>query len=111
VWCAGPLLYQLSDVLNSKEKRFIKYWEEQRAGGKWRYYLLYIFAGTFVGTIVLSFLAGMFTPFEFSTVRLIAGASLVIVTIITVLSWQINENRFRTIVKREMDEGKAMDER
>jgi peptidoglycan/LPS O-acetylase OafA/YrhL len=97
-------------VLTNREKRFIKYWEDQRAGGKWRYLLLYIPAGTFVGTIVLSFLAAMFTYFEYSTLFRIAAASLVIVTVISFVSWQVNEKKFRTIIRREMEEGREAGE-
>ena len=97
-------------MLTTTEKRFIKYWEEQRKGGRLQYYLLYILAGTFIATIVLSFLIGMFLAGFPANLPYIIGGSILIVTIATMRTWANNEKKFRRIIKREIDEGKQKDQ-
>jgi hypothetical protein len=98
-------------VLTATEKRFIKYWEEQRTGGRVKYYLLYILLGTFIGTLVISFLTqvlGLGLPENL--VKIVIG-SFCIVTCTTVLTWWLNEKRFKGIIQREVREGMARDEK
>jgi len=92
-------------MLTATEKRFIKSWEDQRQGGRTKYFLLYILAGTFIGTIVLSFLSAMFTAGFPENLWLIVIASFSIVTIITILTWFVNEKKFKSIIQREIREG------
>jgi uncharacterized membrane protein YdjX (TVP38/TMEM64 family) len=97
-------------VLTATEKRFIKYWEEQRTGGRVKYYLLYILLGTFVGTLVISFLTqvlGLGLPENL--VKIVIG-SFCIVTMTTILTWWLNEKRFKSIIQREIREGMKRDE-
>lgn len=97
-------------MLTGTEKRFIKYWEEQRTGGRVKYYLLYILLGTFVGTLVISFLTqvlGLGLPENL--VKIVIG-SFCIVTVTTILSWWLNEKRFKSIIQREVREGIKRDE-
>lgn len=96
-------------MLTTGEKRFIKYWQDQRKGGKLPYYLLYILAGTFIASIVLSFLGAMFLASFPENLLMIILVSFVIVTIATVLTWSNNEKRFRRIIQREVEEGKKKD--
>jgi hypothetical protein len=101
-------------VLSKEEKRFIKYWEEQRIGGKYKYYLLYILAGSFIGIIVLFFLYSLFiSPYvrvNFSFLFIIVF-SVSLVTFITVYTWNGNEKKFRSIIKREIEEGQRQDDK
>jgi len=97
-------------MLTATEKRFIKYWEDQRQGGKLKYYLLYILTGSFVATLVLSFLALMVGFNLPDNLVLIAVGSFAIVTIATLLSWWYNEKRFKKIIQREIREGMKRDE-
>lgn len=97
-------------MLTATEKRFIKYWEDQRKGGRLQYYLLYILAGTFIATIVLSFLSGMFLAGFPDNLPIIIIGSFLIVTIATVLSWTNNEKKFKAIIQREIREGKQKDQ-
>ena len=97
-------------MLTATEKRFIKYWEEQRTGGRVKYYLLYILLGTFIATLVLSFLTqvlGLGLP---ENLILIVIGSFCIVTIATVLTWGVNEKKFKSIIQREIREGMRKDE-
>jgi uncharacterized membrane protein YdjX (TVP38/TMEM64 family) len=96
-------------VLTATEKRFIKSWEEQRTGGRVKYYLLYIILGTFIATLVISFLTqvlGLGLP---ENLVYIVISSFCIVTIATILSWQFNEKRFKSIIQREIREGMRKD--
>jgi hypothetical protein len=97
-------------VLTATEKRFIKYWEEQRQGGRIKYSLLYIITGSFVATLVLSFLTLMFGIDLPENLVLIAVGSFSIVTIATIYSWWYNEKRFKRIIQREIKEGMKRDE-
>ena len=97
-------------MLTATEKRFIKYWEEQRTGGRVKYYLLYILLGTFVGTLVISFLTqvlGLGLPENL--IKIVIG-SFCIVTFTTILTWWLNEKRFKGIIQREVREGMKRDE-
>jgi hypothetical protein len=98
-------------LLTNQEKRFIRYWEDQRKGGKLKYYLLYIIAGTFIASVVLSFLSVMFRVGFPEKIWLIVTASFLIISISTILTWSANEKKFKTIIRREIDEGKFKDER
>jgi peptidoglycan/LPS O-acetylase OafA/YrhL len=98
-------------VLTVTEKRFIKYWEEQREGGRVKYYLLYIISGTFVAILVLSFLSLMLgLGFPENLWWIIVG-SFVLVTAATILTWWLNEKRFKRIIQREVREGIEKDEK
>jgi len=97
-------------VLTVTEKRFIKYWEDQRQGGRTKYYLLYILTGSFVATLVLSFLMLMMGFDLPENLVLIAISSFGFVTIATIFSWWNNEKRFKKIIQREIKKGMERDE-
>ena len=92
-------------MLTATEKRFIKSWEDQRQGGRMKYFLLYILAGSVIGILVLSFLSAMFTAGFPDNLWLIVTGSFIIVTIATVLTWFMNEKKFKAIIQREIKEG------
>ena len=101
-------------MLNPAEKRFIKYWEEQRVGGKYKYYLLYIIAGTFISVLILSFVYSIVISSTFSLdwgVLPILIVSVVLVTVMTILTWDRNEKKFKAIIKREVRAGQQQDDK
>ena len=101
-------------MLNPAEKRFIKYWEEQRTGGKYKYYLLYILAGTFISVLILSFVYSLVISTTFSVdwgVLPILIISFVLVTVLTVVTWDKNEKKFKAIIKREVRQGQQSDDK
>ena len=101
-------------MLNPAEKRFIKYWEEQRTGGKYKYYLLYIIAGTFISVLILSFVYSLVISHTFSLdwgVLPILIVSFVLVTVLTIVTWNKNEKKFKAIIKREVREGQQQDDK
>jgi len=70
---------------------------------------LYIITGTFVAILVLSFLAAMVGGFP-ERLKLIVISSFGIVTVGTIISWQLNEKKFKSIIQREIREGIKRDE-
>ena len=97
-------------MLTATEKRFIKYWEEQRKDGRLKYYLLYILTGTFVAIIVISFLTLMFGLDLENTLWYIIIGSFVVVTAATIFSWLKNEKKFKAIIQREIQKGMEKDD-
>lgn len=98
-------------MLSAGEKRFVRYWEEQRKDGKRSYYLLYIISGTIVTSLIVSFVAAML--FSFSMPErpwIIPIVSFVITTVLTIYSWQRNERRLRRLIEREIRDGKWQDD-
>ena len=96
-------------MLTTKEKRFIKYWEDQRKGGRWAYYAVYIFGGTFAATIVIFLVWSMLAPFYPEKLWMIPVSAALIILAITHYSWQTNEKKFKAIIKREIARGKLKD--
>lgn len=99
--------YKTYPLLSTSEKRFVRYWQEQRTGGRWSYYALYIIVGTFIGTIILStflflFLQAIFGSLSFWVAFVL---SFLISSVATTLTWSANERKFKKIVKREVDKG------
>lgn len=97
-------------MLSAAEKRFVRYWEEQRKGGFWPYFLLYILSGTLVATIVLYFLLNMFTVNFAGKNWLIPSCSFVGIGFVTFFTWKKNEQRLKGLIRREVKRGKTMDE-
>jgi hypothetical protein len=95
-------------VLTATEKRFVKSWEEQRQGGKVKYYLLYIIIGTFPAILVLSFLASLFGAF--TKLWLTIPLSFAVSIVYTIRTWANNEKKFKAIIQREIREGMLRDE-
>lgn len=93
-------------MLSSSEKRFIRYWQEQRTGGRWSYYATYIAIGTFIATIILSTFLFLFFQVIFGNlgfwIALLTG--LMISSVATILTWSSNEKKFKKIIRREMGE-------
>ena len=97
-------------MLTATEKRFIKFWEDQREGGRIKYSLLYILTGSFVATLVLSFLLVIVGGDLPNNLVRIAIGSFCIITFATFFSWWYNEKKFKKIIQREIREGMKRDE-
>ncbi|MFM7839516.1 MAG: hypothetical protein ACKO6K_08095 [Chitinophagaceae bacterium] len=92
-------------MLSAEERRFLRSWEEQRKGGKWSYYLLYILGGTVVLTVGVAFLLSII-PFQLpSTLWIIPVISAGLAVLLTVFSWKKNERRFKQLLRREIQQG------
>jgi len=92
-------------MLTPAEKRFIRYWEDQRKDGRWSYYLLYTLVGTFiVGILIAIVIIWFFQEKIRPPYWRIPVAGFVTSTAITLFSWSNNERRFRKIIRREIRE-------
>ena len=93
-------------MLSVTEKRFIRYWQEQREGGKLSYYTMYILVGTFMATLIISTFLFLFFQIIFGSIAFWSGllAAFVISVVAAVTSWTRNERKFKELVKREMKE-------
>jgi hypothetical protein len=95
-------------VLSAREKRFIKYWEEQRKGGRYAYYLLYILGGTFIISLLGFILLLFILQFMFNVTMLwaVPVSAFVLAVLLTIMTWQNNERKFKRIIRREVAEAK-----
>lgn len=98
-------------MLSPEEKRFIRSWDEQRKGGRWSYYLLYIPVGAFICSLILSVFLYLFFQITLGAPFLwfVFAASLALSLILTLGSWHNNERKFKRIIQREIEEGRERD--
>jgi MFS family permease len=92
-------------MLSPEEKRFKRYWEDQRTGGKWRYLLLYTFCWTFIFIVSPVLLGIIFDLFSF--LDLYQWPFLALVLLIAVIAfainhyfWDKNEAKWKVILNR-----------
>lgn len=87
--------------MGTKDSRFIDYWEDQRKGPKWEYYLTYGFGWTIVFFLCLFFLLKIILD-ERSvgsalTLVIIAPAALVLALVVTHLTYSKNEVKYKKL--------------
>ncbi len=99
-------------MLTSEEKRFIRYWEDQRVDGKRSYYLQYTFVGAIIISLFVFITLFFFLNYYVSLLILITVPSCCIVAsfLLTHYSWIKNENRLKRLIKREVRQGKSTGE-
>ena len=99
-------------MLSSDEKRFVRYWEEQRVDGKRSYYLQYTLVGMFIMSLFVFIVLFFFLNFYVTVVVLITVPASCIVAsfLLTHYSWVKNENKLRRIIKREVGNSKLNDD-
>lgn len=96
-------------MLTTKEKRFIRSWEDQRKGGKWAYFLLYIPVGTLIFFIIAAFIMmAFFLEFPGGMWMLVLYC-LFLMTIVIIINWVVNEKKFKSIIRREIKEAQRKD--
>lgn len=84
--------------ITSKDRRFIKYWSEQRSGGKASYILIFSLVGTFIGTIIISVFLFLFFQYTLSlTFLVVVGCAFLISLVLSWTSWNRNERLFNEI--------------
>ena len=92
-------------MLSKKEKKFIRDWEFQKEGPKWKYYLQYIIAWSTVLFLSLFFLLKLIMNDRsmggWTSFYIVAPVSVAMATIITHLVYQTNEKKLQQIQQRE----------
>ncbi|MDA3614992.1 hypothetical protein [Polluticaenibacter yanchengensis] len=98
---ANNLTFMGAQITES-EKRFLRYWEEQRTGGKWQFIGIYSFGLTIL-VFILSIAIGLFMSFSLKSYSQIIITALIAITSGIVLSfclWSYQEQKFKKIIKR-----------
>ena len=92
-------------MLTTSEKKFIRDWEFQKEGPKWKYYLQYIIAWTSVIFLSLFFLIKLIIPDRnmggWTSFFIVAFVSIVFAIVVTHLVYQTNEKKLNRIIQRE----------
>lgn len=89
-------------MLSAKDKRFIRYWEEQREGGKWKYILTYTIGGgvlVFFIPVTLFYIMGMLQFYKLVSFPIWA---LVIIALLisfagSLYFWHTNDDKWRSL--------------
>ena len=92
-------------MLTTSEKKFIRDWEFQKEGPKWKYYLQYIIAWTSVIFLSLFFLIKLIIPDRdmggWTSFFIVAFVALALAILTTHLVYQTNEKKLQQIKQRE----------
>ena len=92
-------------AINKDERRFLRYWEEQRKGSKIGYYAMYILIWFFTAMLCLFFVLNNFVTFGKTSIKvlyLIIALSITISVGFTQFTYWRNEKRFKKIIAREV---------
>ncbi|MBA3675374.1 MAG: hypothetical protein H0W75_10560 [Chitinophagaceae bacterium] len=91
-------------MLTTTEKNFIRDWEIQKEGPKWKYYLQYIIAWSTVIFLSAFFLLKVLMSDRsmggWTSFYIIAPLSVVLAALITHLVYQTNEKKLKSILDR-----------
>ncbi len=94
-------------MLSTSEKTFIKNWEIQKEGARWKYYLQYIIAWTVVIFLSLFFIIKLIIADRamggWIGFVIIFAVSMVLATVVTHLIYKTNEKKFERLLKRIKD--------
>ncbi len=92
-------------MLTTSEKTFIRHWQEQKEGPRWKYYIQYIIAWTVVIFLSLLFILKLIMAERdmggWTSFYIIIAVSVVSASIITHHVYQINERKLKQILDRE----------
>jgi hypothetical protein len=92
-------------MLTKSEKVFIRNWEIQKEGPKWKYYLQYIVAWSTVIFLSLFFLLKLIMADRsmggWTSFYIVAPLSVALAALITHLVYQANERKLKEILQRE----------
>ena len=92
-------------AINKDERRFLRYWEEQRKGSRLGYYVMYICIWFFTATLCLFFVMNNFVSFGKTSINVlytIIGVAIVIAASCTHFTYLHNQKRFKKIIDREV---------
>jgi hypothetical protein len=92
-------------MLTNSERKFIRDWQIQKEGPKWKYYMQYIFAWSTVLFLSLFFLLKLIMTDRsmggWTSFYIVLPVSVVAAVLITHLVYQTNEKKLKTISERE----------
>ncbi len=92
-------------MITSAEKKFIRDWEIQKEGPKWKYYLQYIIAWSTVSFLSIFFVLKLIMSDRsmggWTSFYIVSPLSLLLAVIITHFVYQTNERKSKSILGRE----------
>jgi len=99
-------------MLTKEEKRFIRYWEDQREDGQLSYFLQYTLVGGFIMSLFVFIALFFFLNFYVSVFILITVpvSCIIVSSLLTHYSWVKSENKLKRIIKREVNQGKLTED-
>ena len=99
-------------MLSADEKRFIRYWEDQRKDGNLSYYLQYTLIGGFIISLFVFITLFFFLNFYVTLfiLLIVPVCSIIASFLLTHYSWVKNENRLKRLIKREVSLGKLTED-
>jgi len=93
-------------MLSAQEKRFLRYWEEQRTGGFTSYFLLYLIIGTIILTLFASMVLHFFLNMRFAwpLFLTVLGCSVAVSSFTSYFVWRSGERKFKGLIRREINQ-------
>lgn len=92
-------------MITTKEKNFIRDWQIQKEGPKWKYYLQYTIAWATVIFLSTFFLLKLIMEDRsmggWTSFYIVLPVSIVLAIVITHIVYQTNERKLNEILKRE----------
>lgn len=93
-------------MLSAKEKRFLRYWDDQKAGGRTQYLIIYTIGWAFILFFIplaTSFVVDMYFFFKLYLLPLWAAIALSILLgfVIALFTWEKNEKKSRLLRSRQ----------
>jgi Flp pilus assembly protein TadB len=97
-------------AITKEERRFLRYWEEQRNGSKIGYYIMYITIWFFTALLCLFFVSNNFVTFGSTSINvlyIIMAIALAIAVLGTHFTFNRNQKKFKKIINREIESNEA----
>jgi len=93
-------------MLTPKEKRFLKYWDEQKIDGKLQYILVYTIGWSFILFFIplaISLFVNMYIALKLHQLPLWVAIVLSIVVgfSIALLTWHQNEKKYKSLLRKQ----------
>ena len=93
-------------MLTPKEKRFLKYWDEQKADGMRKYILLYTIAWTFIVFFIPLAIAAFLNILNFVRFQMIPLWIAIVLSVaigfgLALYIWHQNENKQKALLRKQ----------
>jgi uncharacterized membrane protein len=94
-------------MITNSERHFVSYWQEQKSGPRWKYYLLFSIAWSVVSFLVIFFLTKLFTNLwetgGRNLIYILVAISIVIGVLSTHFSYVLNEQKLNKILQKDKE--------
>jgi cation transporter-like permease len=94
-------------MITNTERHFINYWQEQKSGPKWKYYLLFSIAWSVVSFLVIFFLTKLFTNLwetgGANLIYVLISISIIVGILSTHFTYVNNERRIKKLLQKDKE--------